>query len=179
MDEVFVEQIIKSKTSAKEIIYRVLVIFALIVSLGSFVYLGALAITIIALAGYLVYYVFKMTDIEYEYAVINADLTIEKIMGQMKRRKAAEYDLKQAVVMAYEDSDDVKQYQGNVKVCDYSSKSRSARKVVLVFVNGPETTKLVFEPNERVTEAIRHIRPSIVKFPLPDKKGYNGEKFID
>ena len=65
--------------------------------------------------------------------------------------------------MAYADSDCLRQYQQRAKVQDYSSLTNSNDKISVIFVEGPDVTELVFEPNERIIEAIRRIRPGIVK----------------
>lgn len=163
MNEVFAEHIIKSRMTAKELLLRAIVLLGVVVSLLSFVILGALAITLIALMIYVAWYVFTITSVEYEYSLVNADLTIDKIMGQRKRKRVAEYDFKKAEIMAYADSDCLRQYQQRAKVQDYSSLTNSNDKIGVIFVEGPDVTELVFEPNERIIEAIRRIRPGIVK----------------
>lgn len=163
MNEVFAEYIIKSRITLKSVLLRILALGGVVISFFSFMFVGALAITLIALMIYVAWYVFAITNIEYEYSLVNADLSIDKIMGQRKRKRVADYDFKKAEIMAYADSDYLKQYERCAKVQDYSSQTNSKNKIGVIFIEGSNVTELLFEPNERIIDAIRRIRPGIVK----------------
>lgn len=163
MEEVFAEYIIKSRTTPKEMLYRLLAVLGVVVSAMSFVILGGLAFTFIALMIYVAWLVFTMTSIEYEYSVVNTDIIVDKIMGQRKRKRMAEYDLKQAEIVAYVNGGHLEHYNGRVKVEDYSSHTNSDSKVGIVFTEKDGNKELVFEPNERIIEAIKKVRPNIIK----------------
>lgn len=162
MEEVFAEYIVKSKITGKSILLRCAAVFGVILGLFSILLLGVLGITISALLIYLAWYVFAITNIEYEYSIVNTDILIDKIMGQRKRKRAAEYDLKKAELIAYADSEHMQSYKGRVKVEDYSSRT-GKNSVAVIFPEGAEMIELLFEPNERIIDAMKRVRPGIVK----------------
>ncbi|MCR5835929.1 MAG: hypothetical protein K6G88_05460 [Lachnospiraceae bacterium] len=166
MNEVFAEQIIKSKPSSKEIGGRIAVVVLFVASLLGLpllanAHLGILGFTMIFLSGYLIYYIFKITDIEFEYSVANYDLYVEKIMGQIKRKRCKVFDLKKAVVIAPEKSEKVASYLNVEKMYDYSSRRKDAEKMVAVFNSDRGTEVVFFEPNEKIAKAIKSLRPTV------------------
>lgn len=163
MEEVFAEYIVKSKTTGKSILLRCAIIFGMLLSVFSIPLLGILGVTVTALMIYGVWYVFTITDIEFEYSIVNTDIVIDKIMGQRKRKRAAEYDLKKADLIAYANSEHMERYKGGVKIEDYSSRTGSDSVVAVIFPEGAEMKALFFEPNERIIDAMRRVRPGIMK----------------
>lgn len=163
MEEVFAEYIIKCRISGKSVLLRCVAILGIILGLFSMLLLGVLGLTITALLIYLAWYIFTITNIEYEYSIVNTDILIDKIMGQRKRKRVAEYDLKKADLIAYANSEHMQVYKGRVKIEDYSSKTGNDSVVAVIFPKGSEMTELLFEPNERIIDAMKRVRPGIVK----------------
>ena len=86
MDEVFVEQIVKRRISISGILLRMLFIFLTLAGLMSMMILGMLGFTIAILLGYATYLVWAYTSVEYEYSFLNGELSVDKIIGQRKRK---------------------------------------------------------------------------------------------
>ena len=86
MDEIFVERIVKRKVDIKGMLLRVLAVILTVLSLCTILFLGMLGVTLTILFAYLTYLVWAYTSVEYEYSFLNTELTIEKIMGQRKRK---------------------------------------------------------------------------------------------
>ena len=95
MDEIFVERIVKRKIDIKGMLLRVLAVVLTVLSLCTILFLGMLGVTLTILFAYLTYLVWAYTSVEYEYSFLNTELTIEKIMGQRKRKHVDEFDIKQ------------------------------------------------------------------------------------
>ncbi|MBE5957691.1 MAG: hypothetical protein E7254_02360 [Lachnospiraceae bacterium] len=166
MNEVFAEQIIKSKASPKEIGARIMIIMALIMVILAVPYLiaiklGIVGFTLFFLCAYLTYYVFKITDIEFEYSVANADFYVEKIMGQIKRKKCRVFNLRQAIFIVPENSDKLREYSNCENIYDYSSRTKSDDKMVAVFNSDHGIEIMYFEPNEKIAHAIKSVRPNL------------------
>ena len=167
MSEVFAEQIIKSKASPKEVGARIMIIMALIMVIMAIpklavMGLGMVGFVLFFVCAYLTYYVFKITNIEFEYSVVNTDFYVEKIMGQIKRKKCRVFNLRQAVVIASEKSEKVRQYLDGEQVYDYSSRDRKNERFVAVFNSDKGVEVMFFEPNEKITNALKSVvRPSI------------------
>lgn len=164
MDEVFVEQIVKRRISISGILLRMLFIFLTLAGLMSMMILGMLGFTIAILLGYATYLVWAYTSVEYEYSFLNGELSVDKIIGQRKRKSIANYDIKEAEIVAPLVSDAVVRASGNAIIKDYSTRIKNNDDVYAMIINNSNGKfKVVFEPNEKVLEAMYHVRPAIVK----------------
>lgn len=163
MDEVFVEQIVKRRISISGILLRMLFIFLTLAGLMSMMILGMLGFTIAILLGYATYLVWAYTSVEYEYSFLNGELSVDKIIGQRKRKSIANYDIKEAEIVAPFVSDAVVRASGNAIIKDYSTRTNNNDVYAMIINNSNGKFKVVFEPNEKVLEAMYHVRPAIVK----------------
>lgn len=163
MDEVFVEQIVKRRISISGILLRMLFIFLTLAGLMSMMILGMLGFTIAILLGYATYLVWAYTSVEYEYSFLNGELSVDKIIGQRKRKSIANYDIKEAEIVAPFVSDAVVRASGNAIIKDYSTRTSNNDVYAMIINNSNGKFKVVFEPNEKVLEAMYHVRPAIVK----------------
>ncbi|WP_302630091.1 DUF6106 family protein [uncultured Eubacterium sp.] len=163
MDEVFVEQIVKRRISISGILLRMLFIFLTLAGLMSMMILGMLGFTIAILLGYATYLVWAYTSVEYEYSFLNGELSVDKIIGQRKRKSIANYDIKEAEIVAPLVSDAVVRASGNAIIKDYSTRINNNDVYAMIINNSNGKFKVVFEPNEKVLEAMYHVRPAIVK----------------
>ena len=163
MDEVFVEQIVKRRISISGILLRMLFIFLTLAGLMSMMILGMLWFTIAILLGYATYLVWAYTSVEYEYSFLNGEFSVDKIIGQRKRKSIANYDIKEAEIVAPLVSDAVVRASGNAIIKDYSTRTNNNDVYAMIINNSNGKLKVVFEPNEKVLEAMYHVRPAIVK----------------
>ncbi|MBP0972659.1 MAG: hypothetical protein J5851_01995 [Oscillospiraceae bacterium] len=89
MDQ-FAEQLVKKHPSTKDDLRRGLIIAgAAVITLGSvaLVFLGyPIALVLPVCAIWAAIYLFRLTNVEYEYSVTNGSLDIDKILGQNKRK---------------------------------------------------------------------------------------------
>lgn len=164
MDEIFVEQIVKRKTGISVVLMRVFSIIVLIMVflLMIMLNLGILAFTIEILIIYGEYMLWCYTSIEYEYSLVNGEFSVDKIMGQRKRKNIANYEIKDAEVIAPINSEQVIRGSMNAIVKDYSTGRKSEGVYAMIISNNDGKTKVVIEPNEKVIDALYHCRPNIV-----------------
>lgn len=164
MEEVFVELIVKRKTGIKEALLRALSVFVVLVVFLFTMQLGILGLTITVLLGYGAYLLWVYTSIEYEYSFLNGELTVDKIMGQRKRKTIDSFELKEAEIVAPTHSDEViRRLGGVVKTLDYSSGYKTDKLYSIIINDGKGNTQVVFEPDDRIIDAMYHVRPNIVK----------------
>ena len=140
-----------------------LFIFLTLAGLMSMMILGMLGFTIAILLGYATYLVWAYTSVEYEYSFLNGELSVDKIIGQRKRKSIANYDIKEAEIVAPLVSDAVVRASGNAIIKDYSTRTNNNDVYAMIINNSNGKFKVVFEPNEKVLEAMYHVRPAIVK----------------
>ena len=122
-----------------------------------------LGFTIAILLGYATYLVWAYTSVEYEYSFLNGELSVDKIIGQRKRKSIASYDIKEAEIVAPFVSDAVVRASANAIIKDYSTRINNNDVYAMIINNSNGKFKVVFEPNEKVLEAMYHVRPAIVK----------------
>ena len=163
MDEVFVEQIVKKKISISGILMRAIAIIFVLAGIFSMLIIGALGLTITALLIYVTYIIWGYTSVEYEYSFLNGELSIDKIMGQRKRKTIACYDIKNAEIVAPSMSDEVVSKINNTITKDYSTRCRNATLYSMIVNDSDGRKQVIFEPNEKVLDAMYHVKPSIVK----------------
>lgn len=163
MDEVFVEQIIKRKTSMSGIAIRIICILLVIAGFFSMLFLGVLGLTITALLIYLTYMAWSYTSIEYEYSFLNGELSVDKIMGQRKRKTIASFDIKNAEIVAPSMSDEVVRRVNNTVTKDYSTGYKGGNLYSMIINDADGLKQVLFEPNEKILDAMYHVKPNIVK----------------
>ena len=157
MDEIFIERIVKRTVDIKGMLLRVLAVVLTVLSLCTILFLGMLGLTLTILFAYLTYLVWAYTSVEYEYSFLNTELTIEKIMGQRKRKHVDEFDIAPAV------SDEIKSRAGNIVTLDYSTGYGSSDLYSMITNTDKGAVQVLFNADEKLIEAMRHMRPSIVK----------------
>lgn len=165
MSEVFVERIIKRKISFKGMMLRLLSIILVLLGVFSIFILGLLGMTITAVLIYVSYLCWAYTNIEYEYSFLNGELTIDKIMGERKRRHVAEFNIKEAEIVAPSLSDDIVRASHNAVIKDFSSGHDTKNMYSMIIAGKDGRSQVVFEPDENMIEAMYHVRPNIVKKP--------------
>ena len=97
----YYEQIVKRKMSSNT---RLAIIFGIVLTMIAFAgcvflantlpVLALVAIGLLGVAIYLVYYMISNAGIEYEYTFVVGEMRIERIKGQKKRRKVTSFDVK-------------------------------------------------------------------------------------
>ena len=87
--------------------------------------------------------------------------TIDKIMGQARRKKAWEGTLGEVQVIAPLDSYMLKDYEKpNMKVLDFGSHTQGAKVYGMIHQGeGGQISKIIFEPNEKILQHIRQRTP--------------------
>ena len=132
MGEFFSEWIVKRKTPQNVKIIQTLLVIVCVLSCGllPIPYVGILAVALIIFLSYLY---FKNNDVEWEYALVEKTMYIDKIMKKSKRKRMGEYDLTKTEVMAPEGSSYIKEYDyRNLKCTDFS-KSYGCSRTALEF----------------------------------------------
>jgi len=99
-----IEYMVKKKTDSSAIIKRIIMIVAAVALVASLFYffwelfaLGAVALILVA---YVVKMLWGMTSIEYEYCIVQGELTMDKIIGARKRKTIASFLIRNAETIA-------------------------------------------------------------------------------
>lgn len=155
MNELYAEAGVKRKETAGTYALRFILIFAAILlfffSLQSQILLFIAAIVIVA-----IFYFFPRLSLEYEYVFCDGQLDFDKIMGKSKRKTALKLEFDQVEVMAPIGSHALDSFNHiKCEVKDFSSKSKEAKPYVIILRQGEKSTKILFEPNEKMLNCIK------------------------
>lgn len=99
-----IEYMVKKKTDSSDIIKRIIMIVAAIAVVVSIFYFfwhlfafGAIALLLIA---YVVKILWGFTNVEFEYTIVQGELTMDKIIGARKRKTIASFLIRNAETIA-------------------------------------------------------------------------------
>lgn len=158
-NEAYAEWLVKRKTPAYTYALKAVMIFLCVI--GAFLALTTVwGILVLAAVGAATYFLFQGMNLEFEYLVVNDQLTIDKIMGKSRRKKAWEGTMEEIQIVAPSDSYVLKDYErAGMKTMDFSSHAPGAKTYSLIHQSGANTIKVIFEPNDRVLHCLRMRSP--------------------
>ncbi|HEX9058769.1 MAG TPA: hypothetical protein VF941_01165 [Clostridia bacterium] len=155
--DVFIEKIVKRKKTTVDYVFMGSVIIAAIML--SFILLPILkrfTIVLLPIVIFVVYYLAKSRNIEFEYSVTNGELDIDRIIDQKKRKRVFSADCRNFDIIAKVGSqyytEDVKKIK-NVFNAASSFKSEDLYFIQLNY-RGVKTV-IYFEPNEKMIDAFK------------------------
>lgn len=160
MNDSYTEWLVKRKAPAYNILIKAVLIFFCIIS--AFLALTTVfGILILGAVGAATYFIFQNLNLEFEYLIVNDQITVDKIMGRARRKKAWEGTLGEVQIIAPLDSYVLKDYEKpNMKVLDFGSHIPGAKAYGLIHQGeGGQTTKVIFEPNDKILHHIRQRTP--------------------
>lgn len=150
MNDAYVEWLVKRKTPGYAILVKGLLILLCIVSFLVTMMLP-LGFILLLLAIGAAYFIFPMMDLEFEYLAVNDQLSIDKIMGQRRRKRVWEGTIDQIEILAPVDSYLLKDAERkDMKTLDFSSHQSGAKVYGMVAQKEGVATKILLEPNEKL-----------------------------
>lgn len=159
--DVFIEKLVKRRKNILNLLLAFLIIIGTLgLSFLSLVYVPYLSAFLVVGLFYLAYYLITMMNIEYEYAVTNGDLDIDKIINQRKRKRMFSGNCKDFELVARVKS---KHYTRDIQNCnnilDYSSNSKDADVWFISIRKEGKHTVILFEPNQQMIDNFRIFIP--------------------
>jgi len=159
MNEAYAEWLVKRKTPVYFYAISAVMVVLTIISVF-FALTTVLGIILMFVCGGATYLVIRNSNVEFEYLFISGQLSIDRIFGRSKRKKAWECSMEEIQIIAPADSYTLKDYQhGNTKVMDFSS-GQPGRKVYAVIAQQKgESIKALIEPNDKMLQCFRQTSP--------------------
>jgi len=156
MDDINVEQIVKVNPPKKALFYKLGLGLLVVVSLLLIRYLVGFGVILTACFGLFLVLLCRYYDAEFEYELVDGDLSVDRIMAKASRRHCGTYDVSRKDIMAPVDSEKVayRKHQ-KLKTYDYSSNNGNENCYVLYLPCNNEQVRLIIEPDERMLEALR------------------------
>ena len=117
-------------------------------------------ILLLAVVGVGTFFLWQTLSIEYEYSYVDGTISIDKILGKSRRKKVMECSKDELLVVAPSESFVLKDYEtNNMKLYNCSSGNKEAKTHTLIYQQGGQHIKLIFEPNDKLIQAIRSVAP--------------------
>ena len=157
MSDFYTEQLIKKKTTGKDIMIKVGMI-ALTVLSALVVFIFPMGIILPVALIVIDVFVFRGLNLEYEYLFVNGDLDIDKIMNKSKRKRVFSMNVADMEVLAPVNDGELMQFQ-RAKVSDYTSNTGNADVYAMVVLEKGVHRKILFEPNEEIVEGFYMMAP--------------------
>lgn len=159
MNESYAEWLVKRKTPVYAYVLNAVLGLITAVCIVLALTTGVLAVALMFVSGFLTYLSWRNTRVEYEYLYVSNQLTIDKILGQSKRKKAFECSMDEIQIIAPTDSNVLNDYRQAAKKLDFSSGVSGVKTYTAVVQKGPETVNIVFEPNDKMLQCFRQSSP--------------------
>lgn len=167
MGDTFVECMVKRKTPKKALIMQALLILfiVLVFAVGLFIFRSKIFFLIGIVISFVCYKLSDEKYSEFEYVFTNGDLDFAQIMNQSKRKELLTISMTDVEVMAPKGSDRVLRLVSNPNIKytkkDFSSGyNKNQDKIYeLVAKRGGEAYHILFEPNQKLFDAMKQSAP--------------------
>lgn len=162
MNEVYIEHLVKRKSTPASIALKILLIALTVVA-----FLAMLIMPTFMIVGVLLIvadvYLLPMTDIEYEYAYVKGELDVDKIMGKQRRKSVKKCDLSTMELFAPSNSHTLDSYKNrNCKIYNFTSLNNNEKTYTMILHSGAAFEQIVIEPTQEMVDAIKMYAPSKV-----------------
>ena len=158
MSDIYVECLVKGKKSRAATAGMVLLLALTVLSaIGMFLmpFLMVLAIA----CGIGAYFVSLYSQVEYEYLYLDKEISVDKIYGQTKRKKAAVYSVERMEIFAPVTSWHLDAFRNRqVKEIDYAkAKAEQPDTRYVMYYEG--NIRVLFSPSEDMVKALKNVAP--------------------
>ena len=174
--DIFVEQIVKKKTSGKDTALKILIVLgvALLAAIGVFVMLfipmfSSIALILVFGVFFGGYYLLTSLDCEYEYIVTNGEIDIDKIIA--KRKRVRLITARASTFEAFGRYDEASDASSDVTIVSAAGTSVDGSDDNPAYYAdfkhaSAGSVRLIFTPEEKVVEAIKPFLPRQLKVNL-------------
>lgn len=162
----FNEQIVKRQGSTKQTLLKAgIVIGALILSFIAFRFLSMFSPIAIVAILFGAHYLWQRTNLEFEYAFTNGELDIDTIYNKTGRKRSFSCNVKDFQLVAkLEDSQYANEFSHVQQTLDFSTNAKGSKPYGGIIDYKGKKTKVIFEPNEKILEAMRYYIPRQLKW---------------
>ncbi len=159
--DIFMEKIVRKRRDIKDQLITVgIIIAAIVLILLVLNFIPQMALFFVVGIGYVAYLLITTRNIEYEYAVTNGELDIDKIIAQRKRKRIFSASCKSFEIVAkVKSSHYTPQYKNfkNQINCASSLENDGVYFIALQYNN--EQTIVYFEPAEKMLQSFKTFIP--------------------
>lgn len=158
MNDTFYELLVKkNKPDTSALILSAINIIAIVCMLILTIYTQFAMILVIVLGFVFYYFVYPKISVEYEYSLLNSDMTVDTIYNKTKRKNVLTIDLK-TLETAFPTSSPKMNGQRDGRRIDCSTGDMNSS-YCLIFPNSGEKTLLFITPDEHMLDMLKRISP--------------------
>ena len=160
--DIFCEYIIKKQQTVKDLVKRLGIIMAAIVL--SFLFLVfnnmlmGFGFILIAAVIYGAVFLYRKTNVEYEYILTNSILDIDKIFAKSSRKRVETIDFKN--VEAFGRASEAP--TSPAKEIDYAGNIKDSNVFYIEFFKNGEKKRVFFQPNQKILDNLHKVAPKLV-----------------
>ena len=170
MDIFIEEMVLKKKTAGGHIASLALMFAGLLVVMALLFFLPLLPqlapFILLLVAGGVLFIRFVMTSshIEYEYALVNDELDVDKILGRKRRKNVVNVSVKDPEAFGKAIGAEFLRYANNPSIKKiYACREKNSEDNFFIVCNkSAEKTMLIITPSEKITSAIQKMNPKKV-----------------
>lgn len=160
MNENYAEFLVKRKTPAYAYVLNAVLAVATLITVFLALTTNVGAVILMFLVGFATYLSYRNTRVEFEYLFVTGQLSIDRILGKAKRKKAFECTMEEIQIIAPSDSHVLNDYKfQNQKLLDFSSRMAEVKTYTAIIQSGSDNYKLIFEPNDKMLQCFRQTSP--------------------
>ena len=165
MEQSYVEANAKKKTTVKVVVLKIVLVIGVILLLMTTIFSRFLLIFGLAAAVFLFWYWPRFKE-EWEYVFCDGQVDFDIIQGGERRKHKLRIEIENADVIALMSSSRMDGYR-HLKVVDYTSLRSDARiyGIATRISDDGEKVVIMFEPSDRMLEAMYAKCPNIVEKP--------------
>ena len=157
MYNITTEQILKTKAPKQAAVFKTVMILACILAVTTISSTYALGVLLTAVLVVFTVILFKYYNAEYEYSLVDGELTIDKIMSQSMRKRCGVYNIAKASMLAKPTCQAALGMEHKkLRTAEYTSNTAPEKTVVLYTMDASnEMVRIILEPDEKMLEALR------------------------
>lgn len=169
METIFIEELVRKKKTATDYlaVTGVLALGAalaatlLAVILPVFIKFGTVVLLLVIAVFYGIYYFLQSIDVEYEYALVNAEIDVDKIMGKNRRKRMVTVYLRNLEAFGTRKNPEFNRYIENSGIKKvYACRDKNADDVFFtVYDEGATRIMLLFNPSDKIIDQIAKRNP--------------------
>ena len=170
MMDIFCEYIVKKKIEALDILKLSGIIVAAIVLSFVALIIGlsfdmGIGFALVAIVIYLAYLLSKFIYTEFEYALTNSELDVDRIIGRSRRKRVISVDFKTVEICASINDERYKSEFNNTTAVTKTINATGKSDYDIYFVDFPNDagkTRLLFHPTDKMKDALKKINPRTI-----------------
>lgn len=160
MNDSYAEWLVKCKTPFYAHVINAIMVILTAVSVFLALTTTVFAVILMFAVGFATYILYRNSRVEYEYLYVDGQLTIDKILGKAKRKKAWEGTMNEIQIIAPSDSFVLNDYRsGQSHVLDFSSHIPGSRTYTAIVQSPSGQERIIFEPNDKMIQCFRQTAP--------------------